>query len=159
MKTWILIIGIFILMVGGFGNVVISDHLRDSAIQKNPGTITAKITSHDEYTKVKYGHRTIHYTIKYAFRVEGKEYLGKVSMVNDYGARALSAGTLEVVYSKSNPKIHTLKSHYKERTLAGLIWSLAKLMLFALVLAPLAGFILAFKFGWLKKPEATAESA
>lgn len=154
-----MIAAIFVVILGGFGKGEVTDYLRDSQIRKDPGEVSAQIVDHEEITKRRRRRTTTSYNITYAFDAQGKQYTGTVSMGEEAGLAAMEIGTLDIVYSKSQPAIHALKRQFGGGTLSDLIVSLVRLLIFALVVSPIVGVILAWKFGWLKKRELAAAGA
>ena len=159
MKVKLLIAFIFVLIVGGLGGSEYAKYQRDTEIGADPGSTVGVITGAKVTKKTRLGMTTRKYSIDYHYLVDGKTYDGNVSLTNDSGEAAISRGTFDLVYSKSQPSVHALKAGYRGgRTASQLMWSMAKLLLVGLVMAPLAGWLLAAKFGWLKKKQAAPKT-
>ncbi|WP_226645059.1 hypothetical protein [Microbulbifer variabilis] len=158
-KTTVLIICLFILIAGSWGFTEANGMLADMKISKAPVFTEAKIVESDSYTRTKKGRTTVRYTIVYSFFVDNQEFKRKISLVNGEGEKAVERGVLDIAYYKENPNVNKLASNYdSQSSMSGMIWALLKLSLLSLGAAAFAGFILALKFGWLKKDEPVAQS-
>lgn len=154
LKTKVLIAVIFVVMAGALGNEEFSDYRRDAAIQRDPAVVIAKVIGHDVASSSRRGRTTDKHKISYAFEASGKRYADVLTLKNETGAQTVERGSLEVVYSKSNPNLHVTKSSYRDgRTVGGLVKSMLVMLLFSLAGAALGGGLMAWKFGWLKKTD------
>ena len=150
MKTKLLILALFFLIVGGLGVPEVESFLLNSRIDSNPSTTTAQVVDHQKYTKSKRGVRTDTYNIQYTFDVNGKVYNNHVSLTNDSGENVLAKGSVDIVYLTSNPSINRLQGGFVSgKTTKDLIWMLIQLFIFSAVMATFLGFILSIKFGWI----------
>jgi len=155
MKTKLLILALFFLIVGGIGVQEVDNFLLNSRIDSNPSFTTAQVIDHNVYTKSKRGAKTVTYNIQYSFDVDGKAYENRVTLTNESGARVLANGSVDIAYLKSNPSINRLKGGFVGgKTTKDLVWMLVQLVIFGVLMSSFLGFILALKFGWIDlKPQ------
>jgi hypothetical protein len=158
-KTKILIGVVFVGILGGGGGKEVNDYIQDKSILENPARTIAKVIEHNLYSKTRKGVTTDSHNFRYEYEVEGKKYYGSKTLVNESGEALLKEGDFEVLYKQGDPKLHKSPLAVDSgRTIGGLIITLLKIALFAIVMAFVIGGILAAKLGWLKKSESESSA-
>ncbi len=153
-KAKVLTAIIFITICGVFGVDSIDSYRLDRAIAQDPAYVQASIDDYEVITKRKKGIERISYRLFWHFDSAGQPISGNDKFNEESGARLIEQGYVEIAYNRSAPAYHKLKSAFKsDNNLAQLAWRLAKVVMIALVGALLIGYILAWKFGWVRKAE------
>lgn len=145
---------LFVLIFGGFSIASVNSYLLDTKIMSDPAFTQAVIDKAEKITKRKHGVERISYKIHFNFTVDNQTIQGTETFSETKGGQALEKGYLDIAYNKSSPGNYKLKSTLNESNSIGeLLWTLLKLAGLSVILAPVAGFILAYKLGWTKKKE------
>jgi hypothetical protein len=120
-------------------------------IEKSPTYTVAQFDGVSKVESKKSKH--ISYFLKYKFKTNAGEFSGSTrSLTETQVAQYLSAGTIDIVYSSTEPSFNTVKTYFRPgQTTKEYQQSFVISGLLGLVISIPFGLLLGWKFGWLKR--------
>lgn len=140
--------GLIFLSYTGFNS-----YLNASSILADHTVVKAQTEHVDTSSRTKRGHTSTTYKFRYTYTVDGTEYSGRHSAVNDKADRYFDDPTVEIAYSNADPAKAGLLRVLKGQS------SLGRWIKGIVIAALILGLIALFVYGWALPDEEDEEEA